>query len=161
MTSLKSSYPTMTSLQGEVNKLSGFGPFFTGVMDDMILERDQLINLMHDQITNTTNKNHVRRGKNAIRNGSYRWPNNTLPFYISSSSPDHGVGPNTGFDLSPVSEAVHPGARGTPRKLGQKLKRGSQFEPSRLSHSFNGLLFTILIHSRSNKARGSNLGAPF
>ena len=56
---------------------------------------------------------------------------------------------------------VHPGSRGPLRKLGQKLKRGSQIEPYRLSHSFNGLLFTILIHFRSNKARRKQFGGPF
>ena len=58
-------------------------------------------------------------------------------------------------------QSVHPGARGPLRKLGQKLKRGSQIEPYRLSHSFNGLLFTILIHFRSNKARRKQFGGPF
>ena len=57
--------------------------------------------------------------------------------------------------------SVHPGARGPLRKLGQKLKRGSQIEPYRLSHSFNGLLFTILIHFRSNKAHRKQFGGPF
>ena len=56
---------------------------------------------------------------------------------------------------------LHPGSRGPLRKLGQKLKRGSQIEPYRLSHSFNGLLFTILIHFRSNKARRKQFGGPF
>ena len=60
-----------------------------------------------------------------------------------------------------VSVRVHPGAKGPLRKVGQKLKRGSQIEPYRLSHSFNGLLFTILIHFRSNKARRKQFGCPF
>ena len=56
---------------------------------------------------------------------------------------------------------VHPGSRGPLRKLGQKLKRGSQIEPYRLFHSFNGLPFTILIHFRSDKARRKPFGGPF
>ena len=56
---------------------------------------------------------------------------------------------------------LHPGARGPLTKLGQQLKRGSQIEPYRLSHSFNGLLFTILIHFRSSKARRKQFGGPF
>ena len=55
----------------------------------------------------------------------------------------------------------HPGSRGPLRKLGQKLKRGSQIEPYRLFHSFNGLPFTILIHFRSDKARRKPFGGPF
>ena len=77
----------------------------------MILDRDQLIAMMDGQNTITKNKNSFgkslkRKGKIAIRNEKYRWPNNTIYFYISSNSPDHGYGPNSGFDLSPVSEAV-------------------------------------------------------
>ena len=69
----------------------------------------------------------------------------------------------SGLDLVFAMEcgAVHPGSRGPLRKLGQKLKRGSQIEPYRLFHSFNGLLFTILIHFRSNKARRKPFGGPF
>ena len=63
--------------------------------------------------------------------------------------------------IGEVSTPLHPGSRGPLRKLGQKLKRGSQIEPYRLSHSFNGLLFTILIHFRSNKARRKQFGGPF
>ena len=64
--------------------------------------------------------------------------------------------------LLPVSSVwLHPGSRGPLRKLGQKLKRGSQIEPYRLFHSFNGLPFTILIHFRSDKARRKPFGGPF
>ena len=61
----------------------------------------------------------------------------------------------------PPTPPAHPGARGPLRKLGQKLKRGSQIEPYRLFHSFNGLPFTILIHFRSDKARRKPFGGPF
>lgn len=59
-----------------------------------------------------------------------------------------------------VGFMIHPGARGPLRKLGQKPKVGSQIEPHRLFQSFNGLLFTILIHFRSNKARRKQFGGP-
>ena len=55
----------------------------------------------------------------------------------------------------------HPDARGTLKKLGQKLKRGPQIEPYRLCYSFNGLLLITLIHLRSNKACRKRFGSPF
>ena len=65
------------------------------------------------------------------------------------------------YRTHPPVKPWHPGSRGPLRKLGQKLKRGSQIEPYRLFHSFNGLPFTILIHFRSDKARRKPFGGPF
>ena len=56
---------------------------------------------------------------------------------------------------------MHPDARDTLPKLGQKLKRGSQIEPFRLSYYFNGLLLIILIHLRSNKDCRKRFGGLF
>ena len=102
--------------------------------------------LHHARAGDTAGGGRVKEGGRGRARGRRELPAPPSPQFMSSR-------PNPG--------PAHPDARGPLRKLGQKLKRGSQIEPYRLSHSFNGLLFTILIHFRSNKANRKQFGGPF